>query len=46
MQYSVLCVFIVQGCQCGEASQCGNASLHGPGGDVLEYSHVPMAEDL
>lgn len=38
--------FIVQGYKCGEASQCGNASLHGSGGDVLEYPHVPMAENL
>lgn len=39
-------VTYVQGYECGEASQCGNASLHGAGGDVLEHPHVPMAENL
>lgn len=40
------CRVLVQGCECGEASRCGDAALHGAGGDVLEHSHVPMAEDM
>lgn len=39
-------VFIAQGFKCGEASQCRNASLHGPGGDVLEHPYVSMDEKM
>lgn len=38
--------FILQGLERGEASECGDASLHGAGGDLLEHPHVPLAEDL
>ena len=37
---------VLQGYECGEASQCGNASFHGACGDVLEHPHVSMAENL
>lgn len=36
----------LQGHECGEISECGNASVHGAGGDVLEHPHVPMVENL
>lgn len=39
-----LCVW--KGYESGEAPQCGDASLHGPGGDVLEHPHVPLAQNL
>lgn len=36
----------LQGPEGGAASQRGDASLHGAGGDVLEHPHVPVAEDV
>lgn len=41
-----VCVLIVQGFKCGEASQCGNASVHGLSGDILEHSYVLLAENM
>lgn len=38
-----VCVRAVQGYESGEASQCGNPSLHGDGGYMLEHPHVSLA---
>lgn len=36
----------MQGYERGETSQCGNASVHGPGGDILEHPYVWVAQNL